>query len=274
MSLGLAPKVASQSLALGKRVEGGLLNAVGVLAETHVPQHHHGAQEKGGGVGKALAGDIRSGTVDGLEDGALVTNVARGRQAETTNQASAHVGQNVTVQVGHDEDLVVIREGVGNHLQAGVVKQLSVELDAREVLGDLLAHAKEQTVAHLHDSGLVDDADLLAADLLGMLESETQDTLAGLASDELDALNNTIDDNVLNSRVLSLGVFTDQDRVDVVVRGLEARDGAAWPEVGKKVEGTAESQVQGNVALADRGLERRRASTLAGILGRNRKSEA
>ena len=81
-------------------------------------QHHDTAQKHSSGVGKALAGNIGGGAVDGLEDGALVTNVTRGGETETTDQTGAHVGQNVTVQVGHDEDLVVVRSRVGDDTQA------------------------------------------------------------------------------------------------------------------------------------------------------------
>lgn len=220
-----------------------------------MPQHHHGAEEQGGGVGEALAGDIRGGAVDGLEDGALVTNVAGGGETKTADQASAHVGQNVAIKVGHDEDLVVVRDGVGGHLEAGVVEQLGVELDVGKLLGDLLAHAEEETVAHLHDGGLVDDADLLAANGAGVLEGEPQDALAGLAGDELDALNNTIHHNVLNARVLALGVLADQDGVDVVVGGLVAGNRAAGTQVGEEVECAAEGKVERDVALANGGLK-------------------
>lgn len=192
--------------------------------------------------------------MDSLEDGALVTNVARGGKTKTTDETSAHVGENVTVEVGHDQDLVVVGVGVGNHLQAGVVEQLGVELDAGEVLGDLLTNVEEETVGHLHDGGLVDNTDLLAANRLGVLEGETEDTLTGLTGDELDALDDTIDDNVLNARVFTLGVLSDQDGVDVIVGGLVASDGSAGSEVGEEVEGSSQSEVQGDMALADGGL--------------------
>lgn len=255
VSLGLAAQVTSQGLALGKSVEDGLLNASGVLVEAHVSQHHDGAEQQGSGVGKSLAGNIGSGTVDSLEDGALITDVARGSETQTTNQTSAHVGQNVTVQVGHDEDLVVVRERVGDHLEAGVVEKLGIELNAGEVLGNILGNVEEETVRHLHDGGLVDDADLGAANRLGLLESESEDTLGSFAGDELDALNDTIDNDVLNAGVFTLGVLSDQDGIDIVVGGLETGDGAAGSQVGEEVEGSTKSEVERDVALANGGLQ-------------------
>lgn len=221
-------------------------------------QHHDTAQKHSSGVGEALAGNIGGGAVDGLEDGALVTNVTGGGETETTDQTGAHVGQNVTVQVGHNEDLVVVGGRVSDDTQACVVQQLSVELDVGEFLSDLTSGVEEQTVGHLHDGGLVDNADLLLVDGLRVLEGKTEDTLGSLAGDELDALHDTVDDNVLNTGVFTLGVLTDENGVDVVVWGLVASNGAARTQIGEQVESTAESQVQRDVTLANGGLERQR----------------
>jgi hypothetical protein len=103
----------------------------------------------------------------------------------------------------------------------------------------------------------VHNPDLLLVDRLGVLESETQDALGGLLSDELDALDNTVDNNVLDTGVFTLGVLTDQDSVDTVVGGLVAGDGATRTDVGEQVESTAQSQVQGDVTLTDGGLGNR-----------------
>lgn len=219
-------------------------------------EHHHGGEEESGGVGKTLASNIGGRAVNGLEDGALITDVAGGGETETTDETGAHVGENVTVKVGHDEDLVVVGSGVGGHLEAGVVEKLGIELDIGEVLGDIAGGVEEETIGHLHDGGLVDNADLLAVDGAGLLEGVAEDTLGSLAGDELDGLDNAIDNDVLNARVLALGVFTDEDGVNAVVGGLEASNRAARAEVGEKVEGPAEGQVEGNVALANGSLDR------------------
>jgi hypothetical protein len=221
-----------------------------------VSQHHDGAEEKSSWVGKLLASNVGRGAVDSLKDGALVSNVSRGGQTKTANETSAHVGENVSVQVGHDEDLVVVGQGVGDHLQAGVVEELSVELNVGVLLRQLAGGAEEQAVGHLHDGGLVHSADLLAADIASVLEGVAQDALRSLTGDELDALDDTINNDVLDARVLALGVLADQNRIDIVVGGLEAGDGAAGADVGKQVEGAAERQVERDVALANGGGER------------------
>lgn len=242
-------------LALGESVEGSLLDAGSVVVETHVLQHHDGAQKQSSGVGETLASNVGGGTVDGLEDRALVTDVTGGGETETTDETGAHVGQNVTVEVGHDKNLVVVGGRVGDDLEARVVQQLSVELNVGELLGDIAGSVEEETVGHLHDGGLVDDADLLLVDGLRVLEGEAEDTLGGLLGDELNALNDTVNDDVLNAGVFTLGVLTDENSVDVVVGGLVASDGLAGTQVGEKVESATQSQVQGNVTLSNGGLE-------------------
>lgn len=64
------------------------------------------------------------------------------------------------------------RDG-GSYLQASIVQELSIELNLRKLLRDLTGGAQEQTIRHLHDSGLVHGADLLPADRLRMLERES-----------------------------------------------------------------------------------------------------
>lgn len=59
---------------------------------------------------------------------------------------------------------------------------------------------------------------------------------------------------MLNSRVFTLGVLSDQDGIDVVVVCLVAGDGPAWSQVGEEVEGSSEGKVERDVSLANRGL--------------------
>jgi hypothetical protein len=97
----------------------------------------------------------------------------------------------------------------------------------------------------------VDSADLESANVLCVLESVSQDTLGSFSRDELDALYDTINDNVLNTRVLSLGVLTDEDSVDVVVGGLEPNNRLTRTDIGEKVERSAESKVEGDVTFTN-----------------------
>lgn len=146
-----------------------------------------------------------------------------------------------------------IRGGI-SYLQAGVIQKLSIELNMRELFRDFTGSAQKQTIGHLHDSSLVHGADLLPANRLCMLKRKSQDALGGLPGDQLDTLYNPLNDDVLDAGVLSLGILTNQDGVDVVVGGLVPSNGATWADIGKEVEGAAEGQVEGNMAFADGGL--------------------
>jgi len=56
---------------------------------------------------------------------------------------------------------------------------------------------------------------------------------------------------VLDTGILSLRVFADEDGVNVVVRSLEALDRGARSDIGKEVECPAEGQVKRHMSLAD-----------------------
>jgi hypothetical protein len=59
---------------------------------------------------------------------------------------------------------------------------------------------------------------------------------------------------VLDTRVFTLSVLTNQDSVNVIVWGLVAGNGAARTKVSEEVEGSAKSKVERNVSLANGGL--------------------
>lgn len=248
---GLAAEVTGDGLALSNGREGGLLDAGSVLVETHVTEHHERREEESGGVGEALAGNVGSGAVDGLEDGGVATNVTRGGETETADEAGRQVGENVTVKVGHDHDAVSEGGGVLGDAEADTVKEVLVVGNVGVLLGNGAAGSEEHAVGHLHDVGLVDGGDALAARLLGVVEGVAGNTLRSLVGDKLDRLDDTVDDNVLDTRVLALSVLTDEDSVDVVVGGLEALDRDTGADVGEEVEGATEGEVERDVALAD-----------------------
>ena len=73
-------------------------------------------------------------------------------------------------------------------------------------------------------SYLVDASDSGSTVLSSVLEGVLADVSGGGLSDELDGLDDTWDDFVLDAGILTLSVFSDGDDVDVVVFGLVAND--------------------------------------------------
>jgi hypothetical protein len=251
MCLCLSTGITRQGLALSQCSEDSLLDLLRLVIQAHMSQHHDTGQQKSSWVCESLARDIRSGTVHSLEDRALVADVAGGSGTKTTDQASAHVGENVSVQIGDHKDLVRVRCRVGGDLHACVVEQLGIELNIREVPCHLASCCKEETVRHFHDRGLVDNADLAPVDILCILERIAKHTLGGLTCDKLDGLDHTVKDHVLDTGVFALSVFSDEDGVDIIVGRFIALDGFAWTNVGEEVERSSKCEIEGDVALAD-----------------------
>lgn len=83
-------------------------------------------------------------------------------------------------------------------------------------------------------------ADLWSTDIFGVLECISQDPLAGSSGDKLDALDNTVNDNMLDTGVFSFGVLSDKDSVDVIVWGFVSFDRTTRADIGEEIEGTAE----------------------------------
>lgn len=54
--------------------------------------------------------------MNSFEDRGIATDVTGGGEAKTTDQASAHVRQNITVKVRHDHDGISVKGGIRNDL--------------------------------------------------------------------------------------------------------------------------------------------------------------
>jgi hypothetical protein len=94
------------------------------------------------------------------------TNITRGRQPQSTNQASTHVRKYITIQVGHDHDTVTVRSWIlrylssgkvsertnrtrhALYLQADPIKKIFVISDIREFLRDFAARGQEHAIRH------------------------------------------------------------------------------------------------------------------------------
>ncbi len=74
-----------------------------MVIKTEVSEEHGSAEEEGGGVGLVLALDIEADvTAAGLEDGDVAAHVAAGDDTRAADEGSGDVGEDATVQVGHD----------------------------------------------------------------------------------------------------------------------------------------------------------------------------
>jgi hypothetical protein len=140
--------------------------------------------------------------------------------------------------------------GPGDTLHRGVVDNHVVGLKSRVVLTDLLDGVAEETIGELHDVGLVDAGNLLAVVGERKGESELGNALRLLAGDDLERLDDAVDRLVLETRVLALGVLTDDAEVDVLVARLVTGDVLEEDNGGVDVEFLTKGDVEGAVAGA------------------------
>lgn len=226
-----------------------------MLIEAEVSQQHAAGQEHSSRVSLILALDVKTNvTATRLENSDLTAHVAARDDTRATNESGTNVGQDTTVKVRHDHDVELLRSRNGLH--GGVIDNHVVDLEGRVVLGDLVEGAAEKTIGKLHDVGLVDAGNLGSAVGESEREGELGDTLGLGAGDDLEGLDDTIDALVLETRVLTLGVLSDDAQVDVLVAGLVAGDVLDQADAGVDVELLTHGDVEALVAgSADGGVK-------------------
>ena len=173
---GIAAHVSCPALAIGDNVVDSLGNAVRVVVESNVPQHHGCRQQQRRWVSLILALDIETDvSAARLEHSDVTANVAARHDTGAADQTSADVGENATVQVWHDHDVELLR--AADALHRCVVDDHVVRLECGVLLRDLLERVSEETIGQLHDVRLVDASDLLAVVCQRECERELGDAL-------------------------------------------------------------------------------------------------
>jgi len=174
---------------------------------------------------------------------------APGTRPRPPTEGRAEVGEDVAVEVFGEDDVVLV--GVEDELHAGVVDDVLDVGDVGELRGDFLTAAEEEAVGELHDVGLVDGVDLLAAVFLGVIEGCLGDARGAFAGDDFEGLRDVGIDHDLEAGVEVFGVLAEDDEVDVRVVGFEAGKIFNGAEVGVEVEFFAQRHVDGGEASTD-----------------------
>lgn len=220
---GSTADVLGSDVALSNDVVGSLGDFVGLIVQAQVSQHHGGRQDHGSWVGGVLTLDVQTNvSATWLENSVLSTEVGTWNQTWTTDQGSTNVGENGTVQVRSDQNIELLR--VCNSLHGGVVDNQVVDLNTWVGLTDVLDGLSEQTITQLHDVGLVDGSDHLSVVLESKVEGELGDSLGLESGHDLQGLDDTWERLVLQTGVLTLGVLSDQSKVNTVQSGLDTRN--------------------------------------------------
>lgn len=170
----------------------GVMEELPVMFKAEIVEQVGGSVEHGHRVGDVLAhkGFTRIAR-PGLEDGVLGSHIPAGQEPRTADEAASDVGHDRSVQVRHDHHVELVR--IGGQLHAGVVHDDRVRLQVRILPSNLLASLQKQAVRELHDVGLVDDCDLLAAHLLGEVEGVAGQSLRVFLRHDLEALHHSGD---------------------------------------------------------------------------------
>src|SRR5215211_6307802 len=212
------------------------LHPIGLLAVAEVDEHVLGREQRRERVGPILSGVLRGRSVDGFEDRDLLAYVRPWGDAEATCEPGAEVREDVAVEVGADQNIVEVR--FHDELHAHVVDDAVVYLleVVLVVFCDLEEDITEQAVGELHDVGLVDDGDVLAALFLRALEGHPADSLGAFAGDDLYRLGGMLTHGMLDAGVEVFCVLAVDDDVDVLVRRLYAWQAQRRPDVPVEVE--------------------------------------
>lgn len=198
-------------------------DSVCVIIQAEVAQKHRPGENHSTRVRLVLALDIEPDvTAAGFKYSNVATHVAARDNAWAANKGCTDIRKNSAVQIGHDHDIKLL--GPGHGLHGCIVNNHIVDLQSRIVLGNLVESATEQTVGQFHDVCLVNAGDLLPVVCQGKAKGKFRDTLRFGTSDNFQRLDDTLNRLMFKARVFSLGVLTDDAKVDILMACLVARD--------------------------------------------------
>lgn len=218
-------------------------------------EHQSNTADSSNGVGDTLALNVRGTAVAGLADGEAITNVGTGDETQAANKGSSTVGEDVTVEVRGDNDIVEL--GLAEELVDHGVDNLLLNEDGGELLGgeSTARGLTEETVSLREHVRLVGDsdhglgtgrgggsrADALAAEC--NLTGDVGDAERGMLGNTLDSLGNLAVrgiDGALFLHVQVLGILADDDQVNGLAVAV-AGSSLDRADVGIQVELLAES---------------------------------
>ena len=204
-----------------------------------VLQHQHRREQQRRRVGDVAPGDVRRRAVHRLEHAhAVLAQIRRRHHAQAADQPRAQVRHDVAVQVRQQQHIEPL--GVHHQVHAGGIDDAIVELDVGVARGHRSRAVEEQAVAELHDVGLVHRGHPLAPAAPRLLEGNTA-IRVDASSVMIFMLSTTPGHHhVLEAGVEILGVFADDDEVDVLEARRHRRQVPHRPQVGVEVQRLAQ----------------------------------
>lgn len=237
----LPSEIASANFSVFDNSFDSLTKRVAPGVQMKMVEHVGGAQDHSRWVGDRTShGFLEGVTASRLEDDKVTSNRLSWHDSGSSDKSetwkmwyfwcssvcspSSQVVNDVSVEVWHDHHVELL--WLRDKLHASVVNDHGLKLDLWVLLGDVLAGAEEKSVSKLHDVGLVHSGDLLSSSLSGVVKSELGNTLSFSSRGNLEALNDTRNKLVLQAGVLSLGLLTNDHKVELLsVSRLDAVEG-------------------------------------------------
>ena len=115
----------------------------------------------------------------------------------------------------------------------------------------VIGSTQKQPVGHLHDVGFVEHGDLSTLPHRRVAERPLGDPATAFFGRHLHAHHDAWSDFVFHAAVQTLGVFANDDQIDVVEAGVDARQAAHRSNSGVKRELFAHLHVDGRKAFAN-----------------------
>lgn len=162
-----------------------------MIVQSEVAEKHRARKNHSAGVGLVLALDIKTNmTTSRLEHGHVAAHVTARNHARSSDQGSADIGQDASVQVRHDHHIELLR--TRDSLHRRIVDDHIVDLEGGVVLSNLVESATEETVGELHDVCLVNAGDFLPVVCKRKPEGKLSNALGLGASDNLEGFHDAL----------------------------------------------------------------------------------
>ena len=192
------------------------------VAVTDVVEHHANRTDQGTGIcvmTAAMGHQIWRGTMDRFKQGVLIADIGGGSGTQTSLMLGSHIGDNVAIQVGEDDNLnALVKIGI-HHLGGHSIHQTLLNLDFRILLSNLADCLDEVAVSQLDDVCLGDDGYIFLTGFPGVLKGCPGNALATLSRLHLEIHGQILVDlNALVAPdVLAFDVLAEEGPVDPFV---------------------------------------------------------
>lgn len=264
-SLRSAAHVGGEKPALSKVGINSLVDHGGGLLLAKELKHERNRAKCGDRVGNVLALDVGSRTVARLAHGEAVTNVGRRDETQRTDESGGAVGQDVTVKVRSDDNIVCGRltEELVDHGVDNLLLDLDAAVSETCLLESCAGSGAEQAVGLREHVALVCDGDYCvlgcaasavpdAQSPCGDLTGHVGNAVAGVLGNALDGLGDLAIGAIVGLLLLDvevLGVLADNDKVDGVGEGGGRDDRLDGSDVCVEVQALAEADDGAAVAF-------------------------